>query len=185
MEQQKEPKPYMNPYLAGFGLGLVLLAAFTVAGRGLGASGAITRFTVYAIDKLDIAIHGGTKKAETTIARDNLYMKKYVNKTTDPLDNFLVYMFIGTVAGGFVSGVGSRRGKIEVLKGPHTTINRRLFFAFAGGLIAALGARLARGCTSGQALTGGASLALGSWLFMIAIFAGGYAIAYFLRREWT
>ena len=35
-------KPYSNPYLAGFGLGLVLLSAFVVMGRGLGASGATT-----------------------------------------------------------------------------------------------------------------------------------------------
>ena len=30
------PKPYSNPYAAGFGLGLVLLAAFVIMGRGLG-----------------------------------------------------------------------------------------------------------------------------------------------------
>ena len=38
--QRREPVPYMNPYVAGVGLGLVLLAAFVVMGRGLGASGA-------------------------------------------------------------------------------------------------------------------------------------------------
>src|SRR5258707_15531880 len=34
------PRPYADPYVAGTGLGLVLLAAFVIAGRGLGASGA-------------------------------------------------------------------------------------------------------------------------------------------------
>ena len=33
-------RSYANPYVAGVGLGLVLLAAFVVMGRGLGASGA-------------------------------------------------------------------------------------------------------------------------------------------------
>ena len=33
-------KKYMNPYLGGALLGLVLVAAFWVSGRGLGASGA-------------------------------------------------------------------------------------------------------------------------------------------------
>ena len=33
-------RPYSNPYLTGVGLGLVLLAAYVVMGRGLGASGA-------------------------------------------------------------------------------------------------------------------------------------------------
>ena len=31
-------KRYSDPYLAGIGLGLVLLASFVLAGRGLGAS---------------------------------------------------------------------------------------------------------------------------------------------------
>ena len=44
--------------------------------------------------------------------------------------------------------------------------------AFARGLISAFGARLARGCTSGQALSGGAVLSVGSWAFMFAVFAG-------------
>jgi hypothetical protein len=47
-----------------------------------------------------------------------------------------------------------------------------------------LGAALARGCTSGLALSGGALLSLGSWVFMLALFAGGYAAAWFVRREW-
>jgi hypothetical protein len=43
---------------------------------------------------------------------------------------------------------------------------------------------MARGCTSGQALTGAAELAVGSWVFMLCIFAGAYAAAYFFRKEW-
>ena len=93
-------------------------------------------------------------------------------------------MFLGVLIGGFVSGLFSGRVAAEIIKGPNATTKRRLLLAFIGGIISAIGARLARGCTSGQALTGGATLALGSWLFMIATFAGGYALAYFLRREW-
>ena len=46
------------------------------------------------------------------------------------------------------------------------------------------GAVLARGCTSGLALTGGALLSAGSWLFIAAAFAGAYALAPLLRRSW-
>jgi len=49
----------------------------------------------------------------------------------------------------------------------------------------AYGARLARGCTSGQALSGGAVLSVGSWAFMFSIFGAGYAVAWFVRRLWT
>jgi uncharacterized membrane protein YedE/YeeE len=47
-----------------------------------------------------------------------------------------------------------------------------------------LGAVLARGCTSGQALTGGALLSVGSWLFMVGTFAAAYLVAPFVRRAW-
>ena len=47
------------------------------------------------------------------------------------------------------------------------------------------GAKLARGCTSGQALNGGATLSVGGWAFMIMVFVGAYGMAYFVRRQWT
>jgi uncharacterized membrane protein YedE/YeeE len=48
-----------------------------------------------------------------------------------------------------------------------------------------IGAKLARGCTSGLGLTGGATLSVGSWLFVLAAFSAAYAIAPLLRRQWT
>jgi hypothetical protein len=56
--------------------------------------------------------------------------------------------------------------------------------AFAGGALMAVGAAFAGGCTSGQALTGGALLNLGSWAFMMMVFAGAYAVAALVRWQW-
>ncbi len=70
-------------------------------------------------------------------------------------------------------------------KGPRITDRVRVIAAFAGGAVVGFGARLAQGCTSGQALTGGATMALGSWAFMFAVFGGAYALAWFVRRLWT
>jgi hypothetical protein len=39
--EKSGPTKYLNPYIGGVFLGLVLLAANFVSGRGLGASGAI------------------------------------------------------------------------------------------------------------------------------------------------
>jgi uncharacterized membrane protein YedE/YeeE len=61
----------------------------------------------------------------------------------------------------------------------------RWLFSFLGGAIFLYGARLARGCTSGQALSGGATLAAGSWAIMLSIFASAYAVAYFVRKMWN
>jgi hypothetical protein len=46
-------------------------------------------------------------------------------------------------------------------------------------------ARMALGCTSGQALSGGALMSAGSWIFMLSVFAGGYGLARAVRRQWT
>jgi uncharacterized protein len=71
-----------------------------------------------------------------------------------------------------------------VEKGPRVSVRTRLLFAFAGGALMGVGAKLARGCTSGQALSGGAVLNAGSWAFMIMVFAGAYALAWLMRRQW-
>ena len=94
-------------------------------------------------------------------------------------------MVLGTLLGGFVSGWLNGRLKVETVRGPRITVRTRWFMAFLGGAIMGYGARFARGCTSGQALSGGAVLSVGSWAFMFAVFGGAYALAYFLRKFWN
>jgi len=178
------PRPYWNSYVAGIGLGLVLLAAFVLTGRGLGASGAATRIVADVAYQVDAAAHGGTRGLATSAVRKGAYAAQYFKDGAGPLDDFLVYMFVGVIVGGFLSGALDGRVSLATLHGPHTTSARRLALAFGGGVVSAFGARLARGCTSGLALTGGATLAVGGWVFMLAVFAGGYGLAYFLRKEW-
>jgi uncharacterized membrane protein YedE/YeeE len=63
-------------------------------------------------------------------------------------------------------------------------VSRRLGYALAGGVIVGFASRLAQGCTSGQALSGGALLLTGSLVFLLCVFASGYATAWFVRRQW-
>ena len=56
MTRPSGPQPYADPYLAGVGLGLVLLAAFVLAGRGLGASGAFNTTVAGAVSAVDPAL---------------------------------------------------------------------------------------------------------------------------------
>ena len=163
---------YMNPYLAGVGLGLVLLSAFVVMGRGLGASGAFTATVTWL---LNAVAPGYVASREFLATRLN---------DGHPLKEWLVFEVLGVLAGAFVSALLAGRLARGIEKGPRVTAARRLAFAFTGGAIAAVGAALARGCTSGQALTGGSLLNLGSWVFMLAVFGGGYGIAWFVRRQW-
>ena len=169
------PKPYMNPYLAGIGLGIVLLASFVVMGRGLGASGALSSFVTL-----------GVNAAAPAHAQSNTFYKEYLSTPNgNPLNDWLVYEIGGVLIGGLISGLIAGRVGRRVDKGPRITVSTRMAYAFGGGILMGLGSKLARGCTSGQALTGGALLSVGSWVFMIAVFASAYAVAYFFRRQWT
>ena len=173
-ETSPPAKPHMNPYWAGFGLGLVLLAAFVVMGRGLGASGAFTTAlatTVHAIAPAH--------------AEGNAFYREYLGDgTTNPLKDWLVFEVLGVFVGGFISGALANRLKLSIEKGPRISTFGRLALAFVGGALMGIGAKLALGCTSGQALTGGALLNVGSWAFMMCVFGGAYSLAWFLRREW-
>jgi len=171
---QRPPSPYTNPYLAGVGLGLVLLAAFVIMGRGLGASGAFSS-TVSWLVNLVAPAH----------AQANEYMGEYLGDgSTHPLKAWLVFEVVGVAAGALLSGLLAGRARLAVEKGPRVSTVVRLACAFAGGMLMAFGAHLARGCTSGQALTGGALLNVGSWAFMLMVFVGGYGVAWFFRWQW-
>lgn len=171
----RTPNPYLNPYLAGIGLGLVLLTAFVIMGRGLGASGALSSVVTL-----------GVNSVAPAHAQSNPFYKEYLNTPTgNPLNDWLVYEILGVFIGGLISGLIAGRVRLTVDKSARVTISTRMVYAFSGGILMGLGSKIARGCTSGQALTGGALLSVGSWVFMIAVFVSAYAVAYFFRKEWT
>jgi uncharacterized membrane protein YedE/YeeE len=95
-----------------------------------------------------------------------------------------VFEVLGVLVGGFLSGMLARRVVRTVEKGPRVSVAARFALAFAGGALMGIGAKLARGCTSGQALSGGATLNAGSWAFMMCVFGGAYAVAWAVRRQW-
>jgi len=163
----------MNPYLAGILLGLVLLAAMYISGRGLGASGGI-KYTV-------VALVGAVDSQHTT---DSPYYSKYFENGESPLKNWLVIEIFGMILGGFISGALARRINFKVEKSPQISNRKRLLFAFLGGAFFVYGAQLARGCTSGAALSGMAVLSVAGFVTMIAIFGSAYLFAWFFRRLW-
>ncbi len=171
---EPRPEPYWNPYVAGVGLGLVLLATYVLMGRGLGASGAVASFVSWAVHL-----------AAPAHAEANDYFRGYLEAGEGhPLKAWLVFEVLGVAVGGFLSGLLARRVSVTVEKGPRIGATGRFAFAFVGGALMAAGARFARGCTSGQALSGGAVLNAGSWAFMMMVFAGAYALAGLMRRQW-
>ena len=164
--------PYANPYLAGVALGLVLLSAYVVVGRGLGATGAFASAAAAVMDVVAFAR-----------ARGNDFFASHLGGGL--LHDWVVVEIIGVLLGGWTSAAFARRLAVGVERGPRTSVGQRLALAVTGGATMGAGAVLARGCTSGQALTGGALLSVGSWLFVVAAFAAAYATAFLVRRVWT
>lgn len=164
---------YMNPYLAGFLLGLVLLATIFITGRGLGASGAVK------------SVVAGTMWAVAPgHAAAGPFYESVKAHGTNPFADWLVFEMAGVLLGAFLSGVISDRLHFKVERGPRITSRTRLVAAVAGGALFGLGSQFGRGCTSGAALSGMAVLSAGGLLTMMAIFGSAYAVAFFLRKLW-
>jgi uncharacterized membrane protein YedE/YeeE len=176
MEKNNQLKKsgYLNPYIGGVLLGLVLLAANYFAGRGLGASGAIKSVVVATTQT--VAPH----YAETT----KYFQEYHAEHSGSPLKNWLVFQMLGVIVGGFASGALAGRLKFKVEHSPKITSRRRLVFALIGGILFGIGSQLGRGCTSGSALSGMAVISFGGIITMMGIFGGAYALAYFFRKNW-
>ncbi len=167
-------KKYWNPYLGGVLLGFVLLAAFYISGRGLGASGAIKS-----------AVATGVETVAPTHYESNAYYQNYDKAHPGgPLHNWLVWEMLGVIVGGFVSGAMSGRLKWKVEHSPKITSKTRLIFATIGGIFFGFGSQMGRGCTSGSALSGMAVMSLGGFITMAFIFGTAFALAYFARKLW-
>lgn len=165
---------YINPYIGGVLLGLVLLVAFYISGRGLGASGAIKGAVVAGVETV------APKHSENTA----FYSEYAETHPRGPMKTWLVFEMLGVIIGGFISGTIHGRLKLQVEHSPKITSRKRLVFALLGGILFGVGSQLGRGCTSGSALTGMAVLSVGGFISMMFIFGTAYALAYFVRKLW-
>lgn len=163
----------MNPYLAGIILGMVLLLSFYLTGRGLGASGAMKSVVVTAVDVVY------QEKAESSS-----FYSKYISDDQNPMNSWLVFQVLGVLVGGFLSGALAGRLGVKTEHSPNITKRKRLLLAMAGGALFGFGSQLGRGCTSGAALSGMATLSLAGFVTMAAIFGTAYIFAYFFRKNW-
>ena len=164
---------YWPPYVAGVALGVLLWLSYALLGHGLGASGGLQRITA--------AFVAGVAPEHVD---QSAQWAPLAGGDRNPFDHWLVWGVAGVFLGGLVSGwLGGRLGFVTT-KGPAIGKRTRWIAALFGGIFVGYAARMARGCTSGQALSGGAVLAAGSWAFMMCVFIGGYLVAWPMRRLW-
>jgi hypothetical protein len=123
-----KPDNYMNPYLAGIFLGLVLLASYLILGAGLGASGGIAR--------LGAAL-------EAALAPQHTQTSRYFGPWgPNYLSYYLVFMLLGAFLGGLISAVMAKRLHFTVERGLACTSGQ----ALSGGAMLLTGSLVFMGC---------------------------------------
>jgi uncharacterized membrane protein YedE/YeeE len=167
-------RPYWPPLFAGIALGLALLLTFAVTGHGLGASGFFTRSAAWL---------GG--EIARPAALSNSYLGPYLKTAAHPLADWISWEIVGVVLGALLAAVSGGRFRLRLDGAPKASAPNRIAFAIGGGILTGFGARLARGCTSGIGLSGGAPLAVAAFVFLIGFFIVGIAASYLVRRNWA
>ena len=168
-----KPRPYLNPYFGGILLGVILLMTFYITGRGLGATGAIKSSVVASVQGIS-----------HEHADESQYYSLFIKEDRNTLNTWLVFEALGMIAGAFLAGALGKRLTWKVEHSPKITSRTRLIFALIGGSLFGIGSQLARGCTSGAALSGSSALATSGVLAMVAIFGSAFLFAFLARKLW-
>lgn len=168
----RQAREFWPPLAAGIGLGLALMGMFLFTGHGLGASGFFTRLAA----SLSTFTH-------LAWAETNAYFMTYL-AAGNPLNQWISWEIAGVAIGALAGSLSARRFQLKVERGPNIGMGARLGLALVGGVLTGFGAPLARGCTSGLGLSGGAVLAVAAFVFLIAFFAAGLLVSALTRRLW-
>lgn len=159
-----------SPYVAGFGLGLVVAVSMAVFGHRLSGAGAYQHLSGF---------------VGRPLSPDSVYWN-HVVPTGVTWD---VLVLIGSVLGAFVAAKLAGQFALRVMPdrqwvsafGPSR--GRRWLVAFVGSLLTEVGGGLAGGCTASLAVSGGAVLAPAAFVFMAGMFAGGVPTALLIYRK--
>lgn len=164
---------YINPYIGGILIGLLIIAAYYFSGEGLGSSGGFR----------DVAI-GTIDKVAPEYAQNNAFVAPHVQGEESPTHTWLIYELLGVMFGAIISATIFGRLKFSIGKAPHLTNKKRLTYALIGGAVWGIGSQLGRGCTSGLVLSGIGVNSLSGYIGLIGIFGFGFVFAFIFKRIW-
>ena len=166
--------PRWSPYAVGAGIGVLSWVTFLAMNKALGVSTTFVRAAG--------AIEGALAPAHV---QSNGYFAKYlVGKPAFEWQFALVMMLaVGALIAAKLAG-SKRVEHVPAIWAARFGPSRwkRYAGAFLGGAIVLFGARLAGGCTSGHALSGGMQLAISGWVFLGTMFASGVLAAMLIYR---
>ena len=149
-----------SPYFVGACIGILLTALFA-SGFQIGVSSGISRMSAL-LENYFFPSHSlKTPYLQKVLADSVVFDWKVL---------FVLGLFFGALISWKIGKSQLQKNTIwEKRFGPSKS--KRYFGAFFGGMFLLFGARLADGCTSGHAISGGAQFSLTSWVFMMTVFA--------------
>jgi uncharacterized membrane protein YedE/YeeE len=161
-----------SPYAVGAGIGVLSWFAFAMANHPIGITSAFENTAAL-----------GAKAAAPGMAQEHAYFTSPENKP--PKIGWEWMLVLGVFFGSLASALLSKDR--ELIRVPRLWASRfgnstalRMTAALGGGALMMFGARLAKGCTSGHAISGTLQLAVSSWLFAALIFAVAIGTAFVL-----
>jgi hypothetical protein len=161
-----------SPYFVGASIGLLLTVLFA-SGFQIGVSSGISRISIL-LESFFFPIHSLTTPYLQKVLADGIVFDWKVL--------FIIGLFFGSLISSRLGDNQPRKNVFwENRFGPST--KKRYFGAFVGGMLLLLGARIADGCTSGHAISGGAQLSLTSWTFMITLFATAIPFSFLIYKK--
>lgn len=159
-----------SPYAVGAGIGVLSWIAFASADHPIGIT---TAFETTA------AFLG--KVAFPAMIHHQYFQEAEKSPSIDWEWMLVIGVFVGSYLSSKLSGDRTNEAVPPLWKwrfgGSRVT---RFLWAFVGGALMMVGARLAKGCTSGHAISGTLQLAVSSWVFAAVIVVAAIATAFAL-----
>ncbi|MCK4265260.1 YeeE/YedE family protein [Candidatus Babeliales bacterium] len=162
-----------SPYAAGAGIGVLTWITFLLMGHKLGVSTVFVNIAAF-IEKIFVPIH----------FQKSAYFLQAGGTLIDWQFAFVLFTFVGSLVSSYLGKTRMKQAVPSVWKKRFgSSKNIRNFWAFIGGILLIIGARIAGGCTSEHGISGGLQLAVTSWIFVAVLFSTGILVALLIYRD--
>jgi len=152
-----------SPYLVGSGIGILSWVTILFMKKTLGSSAAFMR--------IGTLLHKLLIPSATVQTIPILINWQFV---------LIVFAFVGAKVAASLSSYKPPTVPELWKLNFGQLVRHRYIGAFIGGSLLMLGARIAGGCTTGHAISGGLQLSVAGWLFMTVFFISGIITAFIL-----
>lgn len=161
-------KPKWSPYIVGTLIGFTFLLSYVFFNKTIGSSTSFVKIAAFFHQWFD-----KDAVANTPYYQDYLKSMVWID--------WQVALVFGIFTGAFLS-VNFSKSKDKFCKTSEKLSKTGKLLAFIGGFLVIFGARLAGGCTSGHAISGGIQLAASGYIFMFGVFLMGIPTAFLARK---